>query len=52
MASLPAKQVWVGLKAYICCDLLNSIGSTWISLIITASFGLAFLVATFVWIGR
>ena len=50
--AVPTAQVWVGLKSYLCCDLLNSVGSTWTSLIVTASFGLALLIAAFIWIGR
>jgi hypothetical protein len=40
------------LKGYLCCDVLNSVGDTWLSLIIAASFGLALLLAAFIWIGR
>ncbi|KAI3426214.1 hypothetical protein D9Q98_008590 [Chlorella vulgaris] len=44
--------VWTGVKAYVCCELLNSVGCTWTALIVTASFGLTLILLAFIWIGR
>jgi len=45
-------QVWVSLKGFVCCDVLNSLGSTWTGLIACASCGLGLLLLVFIWIGR
>lgn len=48
----PALQVWLTVKGFLCCTLLNSLGATWTALIVAASFGLALLLLDFIWIGR
>lgn len=45
-------QVWLSVKGFVCCNLLNSVGATWSPLIVANSFGLVLLLLVFIWIGR
>lgn len=51
-ASPPPLQVWAGLKDFVCCEVLNSVGATWTGLIACGSCCIVLLVLLFVWIGR
>ncbi len=45
-------QVYTALKGYVCCTVLNSIGATWLGIVIACSFALMLIFFAFIWVGR
>ncbi|PSC68504.1 hypothetical protein C2E20_7905 [Micractinium conductrix] len=44
--------VYLGIKQYACCDVLNFLGGLWLALLVVGACGAPLTLATFWWLGR
>lgn len=44
--------LYMTVKSYACCDVLNFLGGLWLGLLIVGCFGLPLTITVFVWVGR
>ena len=44
--------MYLGIKQYACCDVLNFLGGLWLALLVVGACGAPLTLATFWWLGR